>query len=367
MVGTGITYLPRAVAEGGWLFSGAALLVLGLGQAVCIERLVQCCVKTGGATDYGGIAERASGPLATKLVQVSLVVSQFGVVTSYLIFVNKVVGSIVSVPTGQLIVAQLVLMVPLALSRSIHKLELPNLLANVLVIFGLAVILWCNADALVARGLSPDLQAFEPSTCGLFVGVAVFTFEGVPLMLPIRESMREPERFLPVFVPVFATVVALFTAFGVLGYADFGRGCRTVALNNLPAGTRLTLAVKVLYSSSLILGAPLQFIPAVRIVELWTFGVTERGARKWSKNLLRLALFAVFACFAVYGSSYFEQFLAFVGALCSVPIGFIYPAWFHLRLCARSGLDKAVDLFFISAGIAAMVFVLVQTLLPDLA
>ena len=40
------------------------------------------------------------------------------------------------------------------------------------------------------------------------------------------------------------------------------------------------------------------------------------------KNLLRLALFAVFACFAVYGSSYFEQFLAFVGALCSVPIGF---------------------------------------------
>merc|ERR1712216_818292 len=112
---------------------------------------------------------------------------------------------------------------------------------------------------------------------------------------------------------------------------------------------------------ALVFGSSLVFLPAARITELWLFGVVrEKGSRKWHKNALRTVEMCSLGVVAIIGGNYFEKFLAFVGGLCCAPIAFIYPALFHLQLCATRPAEKALDWFFIVFGIAAMVFVVFQ-------
>eukprot|EP00415_Alexandrium_ostenfeldii_P001526 UN1526 len=193
------------------------------------------------------------------------------------------------------------------------------------------------------------------------MGTAIFTFEGIPFILPIRSSMREPDRFWQLFTRVFFCIALFFVLFGLVGYADFGASVETVVLVNLPRGSTIASSVRAAYMVALILGSPLCFLPAARITELWAFGVVkEKGSRKWQKNALRTAEMCFLGAVAVYGGNVFEKFIAFVGGLCCAPIAFIYPAYFHLRLCAETPSAKAFDCFFVALGFVAMVFVVAQ-------
>merc|ERR1712032_1360241 len=108
-----------------------------------------------------------------------------------------------------------------------------------------------------------------------------------------------------------------------------------------------------------LLSLSLVFLSAARITELSIFGVIRE---KGSKNALRTAEVCLFGVVAIYGAEFFEKFLAFVGATCCAPIAFIYPSYFHLRLCAEGLCAKLFDAFFILLGLTAMGFVLYETM-----
>lgn len=240
--------------------------------------------------------------------------------------------------------------------------ELAILAADALIVFGLGIVVWYTARDLIDTGLNTSIQPFSASTCGLFMGTAVFTFEGIPFVLPIKNSMREPHLFWPLFKKVFTCIVVFFAAFGYIGYVAYGSSTEAVVLLNLPNGQPVVMLVRLAYMVALILGSPMVFLPAARITEFWVFGeVKEKGSKKCQKNAMRALEMCCLGVAAVYGGRYFETFLAFVGALCCAPIAFIYPAFFHLRLCAQSPLAKGIDCFFIALGVAAMVFVTYET------
>lgn len=362
-VGSGITFLPGAFNQGGWLFSSSVLVAIAFGNAVCIWLLLQCSASTG-LLSFGDIAEKAAGSVAKQAVHVSLVISQFGTNVAYLIFISKMAGSLGAlmwVTNEQLIVVALAVIIPLCFIRSIHRLEFVILGADVLIVFGLGIALWYAVEGLLVHGPDTSLERFKPTTCGLFMGTAVFTFEGIPFILPIRSSMREPQRFWPLFVKVFTCIVLFFVLFGAVGYAVYGSAVQSVILLSLPQDDVLIPYVRIAYMIALILSSPMVFLPAARITELWIFGVVhEKGAKKWRKNALRSLEIGLLGVVALYGGEYFEKFLAFVGGLCCAPIAFIYPAFFHLRLCACNSRAILVDLLFVYLGVAAMVFVLYQ-------
>lgn len=51
---------------------------------------------------------------------------------------------------------------------------------------------------------------------------AVFSFEGIGLVIPITESMKEPHRFPRVLTGVMVGVMVLFAGGGALAYAAYG-------------------------------------------------------------------------------------------------------------------------------------------------
>jgi len=364
-VGSGITFLPGAFSKGGYLFSPLVLVIIALANASCIWLLIGCSAATG-LTGFGEIAEKAAGKWAKQAVHVSLVISQFGTNVAYMIFISQMaeaLGILTMMGREQLFMLIVAVLVPLCFLRSIHRMEFAILGADVLIIFGLAVVLWYAVTDLAATGPSPSLSAYRPDTCGLFIGTAIFTFEGIPFVLPIRQSMKEPEKFWSIFSKTFACIVLLFVLFGLGAYVDYGTSVRTVVLLNMPAGDPISTSVQAAYMLALTLGSPLVFLPAGRITELWIFGVVkEKGSKRWQKNSLRTVEVCFLGVVALYGGAFFEKFLAFQGALCCAPIAFVYPAWFHLQLCAKSWGEKAIDFFFILLGLAAMVFVLSQAI-----
>mmetsp|Transcript_118932 Transcript_118932/g.237031 ORF Transcript_118932/g.237031 Transcript_118932/m.237031 type:complete len:488 (+) Transcript_118932:68-1531(+) len=364
-VGSGITFLPGAFSQGGWLFSSVVLGVIAIVNAICIRQLLDCSKKTG-RSGYGDIGELAAGAIGKQAVHVSLVVSQFGAYVAFLIFISQMaesLGALDYVSKSQVIMILVAILVPLCWIRNIHKMEFAILGADVLIIFGLGAILSYSVQDLRDHGPDPNIVTFKPQTCGLFLGTAVYTFEGIPYILPIADSMRQPEKFWPLFLVVFPCIAALFIVFGLVGYVNYGAGVKTVVLLNMPTGDILSASVRAAYMAALLLSLPLVFLSAARITELWIFGVIrEKGSKKWSKNALRTAEVCLFGVVAIYGAEFFEKFLAFVGATCCAPIAFIYPSYFHLRLCAEGLCAKLFDAFFILLGLTAMGFVLYATM-----
>jgi len=312
----------------------------------------------------------AAGRGGKLAVLVSLVITQFAVNVAYMIFILQMAQSLAKLgwhhkppSLDSLVVAGLVVvLIPLCLIRSVRSLEYPILVSDALIFFGLGVIIYCNLSTILGGGSKPELSSFRPSSCSLFIGTALYAFEGIPTILPICNSMREPARFRQTFMVVFAGIIVLFMLVGLAGYVAYGTDVEPAILLNLPQRDALIITVKAGYSLALVLGSPLVFLPAARVTELWAFGVVERGRRKWAKNAMRTVEVCLFGLATLYGVSYFEEFLAFACPLCCAPIAFIYPAFFHLRLCASTYAEKMLDLFFIALGMASMVFVLAQTI-----
>lgn len=367
-VGSGITFMPGAFEHGGWLFCSVACCAVGLCNAVGIRLLLDCRERTN-LGSFPDIAFVATGAMGKVAVQISLVASLFSGCVTTMIYIMKMVAALGYRSAVTVTLAQLVVLVPLSFIRSVERLEVTNLVADVLVLIGLGVVTYSACAQLSAAGglvhAMDTLPEFKPSTCGLFVGTIILTFEGLPMILPIRDSMREPEKFWPLFKAVFPIIVLLFASMGSIGYLAYGDRTSPIILSNLAEGSAVSSAVRVMYTVALLFGFPLMFLPAQRVVELWIFGVTPRGKKTLPKNLLRSMIVALFGVVAVFGGEVFDQFLAITGAFCGAPIAFIYPALFHMKLCANNAVERTVDVVLIVGGLLAMAFAFYQSFLTN--
>eukprot|EP00931_Biecheleriopsis_adriatica_P008793 TRINITY_DN109922_c0_g1_i1.p1 TRINITY_DN109922_c0_g1~~TRINITY_DN109922_c0_g1_i1.p1 ORF type:complete len:496 (-),score=85.58 TRINITY_DN109922_c0_g1_i1:133-1620(-) len=359
-VGVGILFMPGAFSEGGWLFSALGLITVAAVSASCIWLLVDCQDRTGG-TDFCEIASLAAGTWGKQAVQVSLVLSQLGNCVAYIAFITETAGSL-GVESGlRCFMAISVIIVPLCLLRSMQHLRYPVLLSTTLAFFGLGVASWYNARAALDDQRPAEISAFKPSTCGLFLGTATFAYAGIPMMLPIRNAMREPSRFWSLFLRSFSFVVFLELLFGLAGYCGYGDAVKQVIFLNLP-NDWLVFAAKLAYVIGLVCGFPLMFLPAAMTTELWMFGKQRKGSKKWQKNVLRTAQVGICGIVALYGGTYFEKLLALIGAFCAAPIAFIYPCIFHLSLCSTELRIQIVDVSLLCFGVAAMALAILQAL-----
>lgn len=128
--------------------------------------------------------------------------------------------------------------------RNIQKLSSTALVADAFILFGLVYIFSNEAKVLAQHGIA-DVKLFNPRDFPLLIGcvargrtrrseckeltvgprthsTAVFAFEGIGLVLPVRESMRDPSRFPAVLSGVMVGTMVLFASGGVLAYMAYG-------------------------------------------------------------------------------------------------------------------------------------------------
>ena len=353
-VGTGVLFLPKAFFNGGLSFSIIVLSLFALLSWWCYLILVFTKV----ATKVSGFAEiglKLYGPWFQRLILSSIVISQIGFAAAYIVFTlenlraftaNVSLYDVTDINIVWFILLQVVIIVPLSLIRDITKLSLLAVFANVFILTGLVTIVyfmlyqWLGVNhGYFGKNIE---YFFNESEFSLFIGTAIFAFEGIGLIIPIQESMIHPNNFPRVLGQVILTIAVIMIMVGSLGYLTFGDKIKTVVLLNLPQDSPMVIITQLLYSLAILLSTPLQLFPAIRLLESkMIFGSGKSSPSvKWLKNLFR-TLFVVFIAYIAYiGGQNLDKFVSFVGCFACIPLVYMYPPILHLKSCCKihSGL-----------------------------
>ncbi|KAG9315046.1 transmembrane amino acid transporter protein-domain-containing protein [Chiua virens] len=368
-VGTGVLFLGKGFANGGLLFSAITIAVVALISLYSFLLLVEAKFVVSGS--FGDIGGALYGPWMRYAILFSIAVSQIGFVTAYTIFVAENLQAFASAVTNCtsdlpilfFILIQLVAFLPLALVRNLAKLSTTALIADAFILAGLIYIFGSELSIIRDRGIQ-QIQLFNPRDFPLFIGTAVFSFEGVGLVIPITDAMREPHKFPKALTGVMLGTLVLFGGAGALAYLTFGSDVKAVVLVNLDQTSKFTQAVQFLYSVAILLSIPLQFFPAVRILENGLF--VRSGKRdprvKWLKNFFRFGLVMVCTVISWAGAGDLDKFVALIGSFACVPLCFVYPAMLHYKAAAKTRIQKIIDILLCIFGMAAMIFTTAQTL-----
>ncbi|GAB1319774.1 hypothetical protein MFIFM68171_09984 [Madurella fahalii] len=371
-VGTGIMFLPKAFSNGGILFSCTAMLTVSTITMVAFHLLLQCKHHYGGG--YGEIGHTIAGSKMRALILFSIALSQLGFVCAGIVFVaeNLVTFFNAVTATGEspfspagLIALQLIILIPLSWIRNISKLGAAALLADVCILIGVSYIYWFTSTSLTAEGMHPSVVLFNPDKYTLTIGSAIFTFEGIGLILPIESSMAEPQKFEGLLGLVMVLITVVFTSVGAVCYATFGSTTQIQIINNFPQDSKLVNAVQLLYSVAVLVGTPVQLFPALRIIEGRVFG--HRSGRrslrtKWVKNLFRFGVIVVCGLVSVAGTGNLDRFVALIGSVACVPLVYVYPAYLHYKGVARKSWVRWGDVAMMVLGIVCMVYTTTVTI-----
>ena len=334
-VGTGVLFLPRAYLNGGMLFSNLVLLFVAALSYYCFVLLVTTRLRIDGS--FGDIGGILYGKWMRTLILASIVISQLGFVAAYIVFTSENLQAFILavsncqtlIPITWLIIMQMVVFLPFSLLRDIGKLGFTALIADAFIVIGLAYLFYYDILTLDTNGLA-DIIMFNQKDWTLFIGTAIFTFEGIGLIIPIQESMRHPQKFPKVMFVVMVIITTLFVVMGAVSYAAYGSKTETVVLLNLPQDDKMVNGVQFLYSLAILLSTPLQIFPAIRITEnaLFTKSGKYNPYIKWQKNAFRFLVVAVCAVVAWIGADNLDKFVALVGNFACIPLVYIYPVSF---------------------------------------
>lgn len=361
--------------------------------AICLFaflRLVNTQKVIGGS--YGDMGGILYGHFLRYIVLFFIVISQIGFVCSYFIFVSGNLVNVVDVLSKCTSdIAQqyyvwfpLIILIPLSLVRHIAKLSFAAIFADILILFGLICVIYFAADQLHNVGVGPNIASVNPLSFGLMIGTATFSFEGIGLskcftplgcileinftntslllVIPIVEAMENPKKFPFVVTLGMIIVTMVYILIGTLSYLAYGDKIQAAVIYNFPPANNLTIAVQLLYSLAICLTAPLMLFPALKIIENGLFSRFRSGRDsvpvKWSKNVYRIILCVICAAIAFgIGGDNLDKFVSLVGSVACVPLCFIFPGMFHLKV-SKKKLDILTNSLLIIFGVGIMIYTL---------
>ncbi|XP_054166252.1 neutral amino acid uniporter 4-like isoform X2 [Oppia nitens] len=350
-IGTGILAMPSAFANAGILVGTIALPIMGIICIHCMHILINCnqilCQRFGCNTmDYEEVAEKAItvGPkkirkfsgFASICVSTFLLITQFGFCCVYALFVAENLRQVIQGLTHDKVdldvhiwmLMLLPLVVTLCLIKSLRTLSIASAVANLLQTTGLVIVFYNLIQELPHTWERPsyvDLSKFP-----LYMGTAIYAFEGIGLVLPLQKEMKEPEAFggkIGVLNTSMTIVACLYIAVGYFGYLKFGDEVLGSITLNLPAEP-LYETCRLMFALAIFLSYSIQFYVPFNIIWPWVQNRynLKNGVRK--SYIIEVSLRAILVAFTFALAAAIPRldlFISLVGALSSSCLALIFP------------------------------------------
>eukprot|EP01063_Lacrimia_lanifica_P016038 TRINITY_DN22668_c0_g1_i1.p1 TRINITY_DN22668_c0_g1~~TRINITY_DN22668_c0_g1_i1.p1 ORF type:complete len:550 (+),score=166.12 TRINITY_DN22668_c0_g1_i1:59-1708(+) len=380
-VGAAIFSLASAYTKSGFFVGTVIIAGIAVICVHCMILLVRCKqgLKSSALQTYGQVAGAVLGRPGKHVVDIFIVITQLGFCCVYYQFAAGMLNSIIDIG----VTSWIGLMVPVAtlptFLPSMKTLVPTAMFATGATIFALVVVYLYAAGRLVTEGAAEGIvAATAPITWPLCIGNTVSAFEGIGLVLPIENSVKHKEVFVPLLKKSFLLITTLYITFGLLGYFAYGFMVKNSITDVLPRQL-LSSMVRVSMAMAIIMTFPIQFFPAIQIIEGWTFErinrysslaatfkalptVWNKLAMAWRNLLLRVVISIMLALMAITVGDQMSLFLALVGGLGGAALAIIIPGLLHYRLCvidrgeySKLSITAIKDVFLIVFGVSVAI------------
>ena len=190
------------------------------------------------------------------------------------------------------------------------------------------------------------------------LGMSIYCFEGIGIVMPVMHSSQDPATFKAILFQAITTLTVIYILFGGLGYLAWGSSwIEPYATDMLPAYNIAVIIMKFLFSFNLIFSYSIIIQPANQILGNWFCKCAKKGrTRHWLKNLQRTMVVLVSVMLALTIADKIDKFLGLVGALLCAPLAMTIPALVHLKMLAKTNVEKMVDILLILGSISALSF-----------
>nr|XP_026484161.1 proton-coupled amino acid transporter-like protein pathetic [Vanessa tameamea] len=163
-----------------------------------------------------------------------------------------------------------------------------------------------------------------------FVGVCVFSMEGVGVTLAIENSMEEPKKIPIVLAGGMSIVISIVLTVGFFGYWGFGEKSKSPVTLNFPLEP-FPIALKVMMALMIYVTFALNFWVPFELV--WYYIKQKYDPSKywfWERVYRGLFVFIITVIAVIFPAV--TKFIGLLGSFCLSNMGFIYPAFIELNL-----------------------------------
>lgn len=294
-VGSGMLGMPYAFSRSGWVLG---ILCLGVISALNVYAML-LLVKTRrnleskGHTDiegYGDIGRVISGTNGERFVNICLVISQLGFATAYIIFIAANINNIAGIPRAYICFGCVPILSVLVQLQDMKHLSPFSLIADVanlageyfraffsISIFssfmystfavnnvGLTAVLCQDWEAY--HDYHEPVMKFNWSNMLYVSAVALYSLEGVGMVLPLESSCENRDWFPSLLKKTLFAITSLMAVFGCCGYFAFGSV--TAAPITLNLDGNVSTIVKLALCLGLYLTYPIMMFPGKSLEQL---------------------------------------------------------------------------------------------------
>eukprot|EP00746_Dinoflagellata_sp_MGD_P052968 gnl/MRDRNA2_/MRDRNA2_23391_c0_seq1.p1 gnl/MRDRNA2_/MRDRNA2_23391_c0~~gnl/MRDRNA2_/MRDRNA2_23391_c0_seq1.p1 ORF type:complete len:242 (+),score=17.04 gnl/MRDRNA2_/MRDRNA2_23391_c0_seq1:110-727(+) len=192
--------------------------------------------------------------------------------------------------------------------------------------------------------------------------MALFTFEGIGLILPVQHVMANPGALPGLLKVALVLLATVFVTFGFSCYVAYGEETHSMITFNIEQN-KITSFLRLFYCLGLLFTYLLQMFPVYQLLEKKYRCL--RGTMKGVKVLTFRSVVVATSGVVAVNIPNFGLFLGLIGAVCCTLLAFILPALFHLKRIDRSDATRQgdiVDMLLIAFGCVGGSIAFVQTL-----
>ncbi|ORC93067.1 putative amino acid tansporter [Trypanosoma theileri] len=332
-VGAGVFLLPTYYQESGYGIGIIIFLILGVMIIDCALALLHSKqrIDRNDIRTYPAVVEHVLGRSLMHFTKFSLMFTQFGFCVVYIQYASSMFAALFNVANmyQAFVFLSVLLVTPMTFfTHRMGVLAYASMIAAVFVAIVLAGALGEEIDSLKTNGIAAGVFFSIPSMrILLFISGHMFSLEGIGVVLPVENSMSVEDRpkFGKLVKYTHAAIVVLYLIFGLLGYLAFGEALRTSVVLALPSGISKNV-LQVLLGLSLIFSYPIQYVPAIQLVDR-ALGISMQKSRE-KAYIVRIVLNAFFGALASsIGADTINIFAGFLGAFTGVHLMVTIPAF----------------------------------------
>lgn len=341
IVGAGVLGLPYSFKRVGWVTSLLMLFSVAFLTYYCMMLLVytrrRICSLTGDYSminSFGDLGFAVCGSVGRMVVDVMIVLSQGGFCVGYLIFIGNTLANLFNSSASANLTSQILgfsaksfyiwgcfpFQLGLNSIPTLTHLAPMSIFADIVDLGAMGVVL--IEDILIIMKNKLVVKAFGGLSMFFYgIGVALYSFEGVGMVLPLESEAREKSKFGWTLGLGMGFIALLYGSFGVLGYFAFGDETRDIITANIGTGA-VSYVVQLGLCVNLFFTFPLMMNPVYEVVERRFWGGRFCLWLRW------VMVFAV--CLVALSVPNFADFMSLVGSGVCCGLGFVLPALFHL-------------------------------------